>query len=177
MKLSDTNGSPLADISSYRRLIVRLIYLTTTRPDISYIVNQLNQFLSSLTTIHQQAAIRLLKYIKGTPGLGLLFPTNSDMKLKAYSDSDWARCPDTRRSVIGFNVCLGNALISWKLKKQNTVLRSSCEAEYRALADTTCEMQWLTYLLHDLNIPTLGPALIYCDNNSAIHIARKPILP
>ena len=128
LKLSNTNGSPLANISSYRRFIGRLIYLTTTRPDISYAVNQLSQFLSSPTTIQQRAALRVLKYVKGTPGLGLLFPTNFDMKLKAFSDFDWAGCPNTRRSMTGFSVYLANALISWKSKKQNIVSRSACEA-------------------------------------------------
>ena len=174
LKLSKSDGSLSADISSYRRLTGRLIYLTTIRPDISYSVNQLSQFLSSPTTTHHQAALWVLKYIKGTPSLGLFFPSNSDMKLKAYSDSDWAGCPDNQRSVIGFSVYLGNALISWKSKKQNTIPRSSYEAEYRALTATTCELQWLTFLLHDLNITTPDPALIYCDNNSTIHIARNP---
>ena len=98
-KLLKTNGVPFADISFYRRLIGRLIYLTTTRPDISYSINQLSHFLSCPTTTHHQATLRVLKYNKGTLELNLFFPSSPDMNLKAYSDSDWVGCPNTRRSI------------------------------------------------------------------------------
>ena len=174
IRLSKEGGEPLSDASAYRRLIGRLIYLTTTRPDLSFAVNQLSQFLSSPTTLHHQAATRILRYIKGTPGLGLFFSAQSDLRLRAYCDADWATCVDTRRSVTGFCVYLGDSLISWHSKKQHTVSRSSCEAEYRSIAVTTCELQWLTFLLQDLQLPIPGPASIYCDNTSAIHIAHNP---
>ena len=173
-RLSKSQGEPLTDITGYRRMIGRLLYLTTTRPDISFSVHQLSQFLASPTSAHHQAALRILNYIKGTTGVGLLFPSTSDLKLQAYSDADWAGCPDTRRSITGYCIYLGDALISWKSKKQSTISRSSCEAEYRALAATTCELQWLSYLLKDFNISSPSPATIFCDNASAIHIARNP---
>ncbi|WVY96489.1 hypothetical protein V8G54_028640 [Vigna mungo] len=150
------------DAASYRRLIGKLIYLTTTRPDITFAVNHLSQFLSAPTTAHQQATGLILRYLKGTPGA-------------AFCDSDWAACPDTRRSVTGFTVYLGNSLISWRSKKQPTVSRSSSEAEYRSLASTVCEIQWLTYLLNDLHVAHTSPALIYCDNQSAIQIASNQV--
>ncbi|WVZ17643.1 hypothetical protein V8G54_010625 [Vigna mungo] len=166
------NGDAAA---SYRRLIGKLIYLTTTRPDITFAVNHLSQFMSAPTTTHQQATTRILRYLKGTPGTGIHFPCNSTIQLKAFCDSDWATCPNTRRSVTGFTIYLGNTLISWRSKKQSTVSRSSSEAEYRSLASTVCEMQWLTYLLHDLHVTYTTPALIYCDNQSAIQIASNQV--
>jgi len=69
------------------------------------------------------------------------------MHLKAYSDSDWATCPDSRRSLTGFSVFLGESLVSWKSKMQQTISKSSSEAEYKALGATTYELQWLTFLL------------------------------
>ncbi|RVX14614.1 putative mitochondrial protein [Vitis vinifera] len=78
--------------------------------------------------------------------------TRPDLAYAAYSDSDWGGCIDTRRSVTGFTVFIGDSLISWKSNKQPTISRSSVEAEYRALATTTCELQWLVYLLADLNV-------------------------
>lgn len=172
--LSSTQGVPLAaaDSSSYRRLIGRLIYLTNTRPDITFSVNKLSQFVSAPTTIHQQAAFRILRYLKNAPGNGIFLSAASIPQLKAYSDSDWATCPETRKSVTGFSIYLGESLVSWKSKKQQTISRSSSEAEYRALAATTCEIQWLTYLLRDLHVFFTQPALLYCDNQSAIGLHR-----
>ncbi|WVY93352.1 hypothetical protein V8G54_032440 [Vigna mungo] len=93
--------------------------------------------MAALTSAHQQAATRILRYLKGTPGIFL--PHNSTIQLKALCDSDWATCPNTHRSVTGFTVYLGSSLVS-----------CSFEAEYRSLASTVCELQWLTYILHDL---------------------------
>ncbi|XP_014496675.1 uncharacterized protein LOC106758250 [Vigna radiata var. radiata] len=174
-RLSATTGTSLSDPTAYCRLIGRLIYLTTTRPNITHAVHHLSQFMSASTTAHSQAIFRILRYLKSTPGLGLFFSSTSSLQLKAFNDSDWAGCIDTRRSITSFSVYLGDSLISWRSKKQPTVSRSSSEAEYRALATTTCELQWLTYLLDDLYILVQRPALLYCDNQSALQIAANQV--
>ena len=144
--LSNTKGAPLAavDSSSCCRLIGRLIYLTNTRTYIAFSVNKLNQFVSAPITVHQQAAFRILWYLKNAPGNGIFLLAASAPQLKAYSDLDWATCLETRKFVTSFNIYLGESLISWKSKKQQTISRSSSEAEYHALAVTTCNIQWLT---------------------------------
>ncbi|RVW88920.1 Retrovirus-related Pol polyprotein from transposon RE2 [Vitis vinifera] len=175
LKLSANDTNFYEDPSGYRRLIGRLLYLTLTKPDLAYSVQVLNQFLAKPAVSHHQAAIRVLRYLKATPGQGLFFPSSSDFQLKGFSNSDWAGCVDTRRSVTGFAIFLGNSLISWKSKKQVTVSRSSAEAEYRALATTTCEIQWLLYALQDLDIKHSQSALLYTDSKSAMSIATNPV--
>lgn len=142
----------LTDVDSYRRLVGCLIYLTITRPDICYIVQYLSQFMHSPKQSHWHAALRVVRYIKGSPGLGLLLPSCSDLDLFAYCDADWTTCPMTRRPLTGYCIKLGRSLISWYCKKQNTVSRSFAEAEYRAMATITCEIVWLVGLLQDMGV-------------------------
>ncbi|XP_042940592.1 uncharacterized mitochondrial protein AtMg00810-like [Carya illinoinensis] len=175
LKLTANDSDLYEDPSAYRKLIGRLLYLTLTRPDLAYSVQVLSQFLAKPAVSHYQAAVRVLRYLKATPGQGLFFLASSEMQLKAFSDSDWAGCIDTRRSVTGFAVFLGNSLILWKSKKQLTISRSSAEAEYRALAATTYEVQWLNYALQDLQIHHSQPTLMYTDSKSAMSIASNPV--
>jgi hypothetical protein len=175
IKLHSDSSSPFSDVPAYRRLIGRLIYLNNTRPDITFITQQLSQFLSNPTIIHHNPALRTLRYLKGCPGKGLFFPRHSSLSLQGFTDADWAGCLDTRKSISGHCFFLGNSLISWRTKKQTTVSRSSSEAEYRALASATCELQWILYLLHDLHITCSKLPVLYCDNQSALHIAANPV--
>lgn len=105
----------------------------------------------------------------------MLLSAHSDLQLTAYSDADWGSCKITRRSVTGFCITLGSSLISWKSKKQPTVSRSSSEAEYRSMADTTCEIVWLRSLLSELGVPQHSATTLYCDNVSALYIAANPV--
>nr|XP_027186543.1 uncharacterized protein LOC113784530 [Cicer arietinum] len=175
LKLSITYGQPLSNVTIFRQLIDKLLYLTNTRPNISFSVNMLSQFLSAPTDIHLNVALRILRFIKNSPRKGLFFPANSSFSIKGFCDSDWGACSDTRRFTTGFCFFLGSSLISWKSKKQPTVSRSSSEAEYRALAQATCEAQWLLFLLCDFHSIHPKLVVIYCDNKSALHIASNPV--
>nr|KYP45329.1 Retrovirus-related Pol polyprotein from transposon TNT 1-94 [Cajanus cajan] len=173
--LYQDEGPAYLDIPGYRRLIGRLLYLTTTRPDICFATQQLSQFLANPRIQHYKAAQRVLRYLKGCPGKAIFFSRSSSLQLMDFSDADWGGCPDTRRSVSGYCFFLGHSLISWRSKKQLTVARSSSEAEYRALASASCELQWLSYLLFDLHVTCSKAAVLYCDNQSALHIVANPV--
>ncbi|XP_058076147.1 uncharacterized mitochondrial protein AtMg00810-like [Magnolia sinica] len=139
-KLSNKNGDILSDPTPYRRIVGRLTYLTITRPEIVYSVQTLSQFMSQPRRPHWDAALRILRYLKGTPGQGLFTSSSSSFTLKGYCDSNWASCPMTRRSLTGYCPFLGDSPLSWKSKKQSTVSRLSAEAEYHSMATVTCEL-------------------------------------
>ncbi|XP_070020253.1 uncharacterized mitochondrial protein AtMg00810-like [Nicotiana sylvestris] len=174
-KLKTDCGDLLAQPESYRSLVGKLLFLTYTSPDICFGVQHLSQFLQSPRVPHMDAALHMLRYLKGTHDLGLLYSYSSDFTILAYSDSDWAAFPDTRGSVTKFCVFLGDSLISWKSKKQHVMSLSSVEAEYRALSKVVTELTWLTRVLADLGVQVSHPIFVFCDNQAAIHIAKNPI--
>jgi len=120
-----------------------------------------------------EAALWVVRYLKGAPGQGLFFSSNSDFRLKAYCDSNWTGCPLTMRSTTGYCVFLGRSLISWRSKRHKTVSLSSAEAEYRAMTRACCELTWLHYLLRDLGLTHHESALLFCDNKVALHVASN----
>ncbi|XP_042956257.1 uncharacterized mitochondrial protein AtMg00810-like [Carya illinoinensis] len=168
VKYRKDEGDLLNDPTLYRRLVGSLIYLTTTRPDISYAVHQVSQFMSSPWHLHLVAVRCIIRYLRGSPTHGLFFPTGSSLQLVAYSDADWVGCPDTHRSTTGWCMFLGDALISWRCKKQDHVSKSSTEAEYRAMSTGCSEIVWLRGLLKELGFPQTTSTPLHADNTSAI---------
>ncbi|GKA16810.1 retrovirus-related pol polyprotein from transposon RE2 [Tanacetum coccineum] len=130
-------GRLFEDPEQYRRLVGRLIYLYFTRPDLAYSVHILSHFMQNPQIEHWEAAIRVVRYLKGSPGQGVILRNNCDLQLRGWCDTDWAGCPLTRRSLTGWLVYLGDSPISWKTKKQHIVSRFFAEAEYRSMALTT----------------------------------------
>lgn len=174
-KLTEDVGDPLPDAYVYQQLIGKFIYLTLTRPDISFAIHVLSQYMHKPTNVHFQAAKRVMRYLSGSPSKGILLASSSAATLSAYCDSDWAGCPNTRRSTSGFCVMLGHSPVSWKSKRQTVVARSSAEAEYRSMALTICEVMWLHQLLKDLGLTHLESTPLFCDNQAAISISANPV--
>ncbi|GJR07274.1 uncharacterized mitochondrial protein-like protein [Tanacetum coccineum] len=141
-----TNGDPFSDPTLYCSLVGALQYLTITKPELSYAVNQVSKFLHAPTNDYFQAVKRILRYVKGNLSFGLAFN----------------RSP-----------CVN--LVSWSAKKQPTVSHSSCESEYRDLANTAFKVVWLTSLLRELQVPLPSIPVLYCDNKSAIFLSQNPV--
>ena len=118
---------------------------------------------------------RILRYLKGTNNHGLHLTKSPNLTLTAYSDADWAGCPDTRCSTSGFCVFLGDNMVSWSSKRQMKVSRSSAEAEYRAVAHAVAETTWLRQLLTELHQPIQQATIVYCDNVSACYLSANPV--
>ena len=163
----------LEDAGLYRRLVGKLIYLTVTRPDISYAVSVLSQFMQAPRAIHLEGVYRVLAYIKRAPGKGLLYRRHGHLRIEAYSDSGFAGDKEDRKSHGGYATYVGGNLVTWRSQKQSIVSRSSAEAEYRAMADTTAELLWLRSLLTELGFPPGEPMQMYCDNLAATFIASN----
>jgi len=175
VKYCSAEGDLLPDPTLYRQLVGSLNYLTITRPDISFAVQQVSQFMQAPRHLHLVAVRRIIRYLLGTSTRGLFFPSGSEIQLNAFSDSDWAGCPDTRRSVTGWCMFLGDSLISWKSKKQDRVSKSSTESEYRAMSTACSEIVWLRGLLAEIGFPQSNPTPLHADNTSAIQIATNPV--
>ncbi|GJS02720.1 ribonuclease H-like domain-containing protein [Tanacetum coccineum] len=166
-----SDGDVVSDPTLYRSLAGSLQYLTFTRPDISYAVQQVCLYMHDPREPHFSALKRILRYIQGTLDYGLQLFSSSTTDLVAYSDADWAGCPTTRRSTSGYCVFLGNNLLSWSSKRQPTLSRSSAEAEYRGVANAVAETCWLRNLLRELHTPLSSATLVYCDNVSAVYLS------
>ena len=124
---------------------------------------------------HLAALKRILHYVRGTLDLGLHLRASNQTELVVYSDADWAGCPNTRKSTLGYAVFLGDNLVFWSSKRQNTVSRSSAEAEYRAVANAVAEASWLHQLLAELHTPLGQATLVYCDNISTVYMSANPV--
>ncbi|KAI3514468.1 hypothetical protein L1887_12893 [Cichorium endivia] len=169
------DGEPFDDPTLYRSLAGALQYLTFTRPDIAYAVQQICLFMHDPRVPHFLAPKRILRYLKGTITHGIHIRPPVVDRLVSYSDADWAGCSMTRRSTSGFCVYLGDNLVSWSSKRQHVVSRSSAEAEYRGVANVVAEAAWLRNLLLELHCPLTRATIVFCDNVSAMYLASNPV--
>ena len=176
-KLSVYDGTPLGpeDATRYRSVVGALQYLTLTRPDISFAVNKVCQYLHAPTSAHWTAVKRIFRYLKPTISIGLRIIKSPSTLVSGFSYADWAGCVDDRRSTGGFAIFFGCNLVSWSERKQATVSRSSTEAEYKAMANATAEMIWIQSVLRELGIKSPPAARLWCDNIGATYLSANPV--
>ncbi|KAJ9546787.1 hypothetical protein OSB04_019330 [Centaurea solstitialis] len=162
------------DQKVYRSMIGSLLYLTATRPDIMFSTCFCARFQANPKESHLAAVKRILRYLKGTPELGLWYPKDSSFELISFTDSDYGGCKLDRKSTSGSCQFLGDKLVSWTSKKQNCVSTSTAEAEYVAAASCCSQVLWMKTQLLDYGYK-LKRVPIYCDSESAIAITSNPV--
>ncbi|KAM0986195.1 hypothetical protein ACFX14_013409 [Malus domestica] len=159
----------------YQRLVGKLIYLGHTRPDIAYAVSVVSQFMHAPSEAHMDAVNRILRYLKSSPGRGLMFARHGHLDVEGHTDVDWAGFVTDRRSTSRYFTFVGDNLVSWQSKKQKVVSRSSVKAEYRGMAYGVCELLWIRNLLGELRFKPKHAMQLNCNNKAAIDIAHNPV--
>ena len=151
-KLKKGESTKLDNPSFYRGVVGSLQYAVLTRPELAYSVNKLSQYMSDPRQSHWTACKRVLRYLKSTANMCLKFQKSEHLDLIAYTDADWGRDLDDRRSISGYCVFLGDNLVAWSSRKQGMVARSTVESEYRAIALCTTEITWINSLFGELKL-------------------------
>ena len=168
-------GELFEDPERYKRLVGKLNYLTVTHPDIAHSVSVVSQYMSSSTVDNWAAVEHILRYLKGALGQGILYSNHGHNRVECFIDADWAGLKEDKKSTSGYCVFVDGNLVSWKSKNKGVVSCSSAELEYRAMAQSVCEIMWLHQLLMEVGIKNVVPAKLWCDNQDALHIASKPV--
>ncbi|GJZ14333.1 ribonuclease H-like domain-containing protein [Tanacetum coccineum] len=162
-------------LTEYQNLIGKLIYLTHTIPNIAYSIHCLIQSMHKALKSRIKIALKVLRYLKGSPSKGIHISKNKNTSLEVFVDAEWAKCVVTRKSVTVFCIFFNGSLVSWKSKKQKTLSKSSTEAEYRVIASATSETIWILKILKYLNWGHFIPAKEFCDSQAVIKIAANPV--
>jgi len=160
----------------YKQLVGSLMYVTVTRPDIMYVVGLISRYMTDPKEEHMQIAKRVLRYLKGTLNFGLWYRKVDKLKLTAYTDSDYARDVDDRKSVSGYMFMINDAAVNWSLKKQGIVTLSSTEAEYVVATASACHCVWIKEVLRQIGVEDCDCVNIYCDNSSTIKLSKNPVM-
>lgn len=174
-KLWATDGKLLSDPTLYRKVVGKLTFLRNRRMVVSYSAQHLSQIMQTPREPHLKASYHVLTNLRQDPMMGIFISNKPDLTINAYCDSDSTAYPYSRKSVSGYLVRMGNSPISWKSKKQATVLLSSAKVEYRVVRQVVSEIVWLERLLTELCEYFPFQLHVFCDSQSAVHISRNPV--
>ena len=175
-KLMKNGNGVRIDNTFYRKIVGSLMYLTATRLDVMFVVSLINRFMDYLTKLHLLLAKRILRYLKCTIDFGVFYKKGGNEELIAYTNSDYDRDLDNRKSTSGYVFMLSSGAMSWSSKKQLVVSLSTTEPEF--LVATSCAYQaiWLRRILEGLSHAQHDSTTIYCDNNSTIKLSKNPVM-
>ncbi|RVW16805.1 Retrovirus-related Pol polyprotein from transposon RE1 [Vitis vinifera] len=175
LKLSKDESGKGVDETLYRSMIGSLLYLTASRLDITFSVGVCARYQACPKESHLIALKRIIRYIAGTLELGLWYPFDTHSDVACYTDADWAGNVDDRKNTSGGCFYIGNCLVVWMSKKQNSISLSIAEAEYIATGSCCSQLLWIKQILRDYRIDQ-GTIVVFCDNTSVINISKNPVL-
>jgi len=171
----DKSGEPM-DATEYRKMVGCLRYLLHTRPDLAYSVGMTSRFMKRPTVMHMRAIKQILRYLKGTIEMGLVYTqVGGEEVLVGYTDSDLSGDLVGRRSTGGMAFYLNGNLITWCSQKQKTMALSSCESEFMAAIVAAMQAIWLRNLLSEVTATKTKVVALFVDNNSAIALMKNPV--
>ncbi|XP_038875145.1 secreted RxLR effector protein 161-like [Benincasa hispida] len=173
LKLTKDHEGKKVNSTLYKQKVGSLMYLIATRLDIMYVVSLISRFMESPTELHLFAAKRILRYLKRTPDLGILYQKEENLNLVGFSDSDYAGDLNDRKSTLGYVFIFGSGAISWSSKKQPIVTLSTTKAELVAATSCACQAIWLRNILENLHYKQEEASIIHCDNTSTIKLSRN----
>lgn len=175
-KLSRDENGVKVDSTLFKQIVGSLVYLTATRPDIMFCTSLISRYMENPTEMHLQATKRILRYIKGTIGFGVLYKKEGNQELLGYTNSDYAGDQNDRKSTSGYVFLMSSGAVSWSSKKQPVVTLSTTEAEFISATHCACQAVWLKRILKELRHDTCKPTVIYCDSVSAIKLSKNPVI-
>jgi hypothetical protein len=175
VKLEDGGETPLFDNTLYKQLVGSLLYLTHSKPDLSYAIGVVSRFMQEPHELHWKVAKCILRYVQGTITFGIHYATNSTLDLIRFTDSDWAGDSTDRKSTSGYSLSLGSGPICWSSKKKDAISLSSVEVEYRGVVKITIHAMWLQHFLTELGIQFHRSIIIWCENQSTLKFCTDPV--
>lgn len=164
LKLGKNKGT-LVDTTQYQKLVGKLIYLLYTQPDITFAVSLVSLFMHSPHEKHLEVVYRIIRYLKSTPGKGLLFKKNKQRGVKVYTDVDWTESITNRRSTSRYYTFVWGNMVTWKSKKQSVVAQSNVEAKFKTMTHGIRKMLWLKCVLEELRTSSSETVLSQQSNH------------
>jgi hypothetical protein len=176
-KLSKDEDGVKVDSTLYKQIVGSLMYLTATRPDMTFIVSLISRYIEHPIEMHLQATKRVLRYVKGTIGFGVFYKKGGNHELLGYTDSDYTGDQNERKSTSRYMFLMSSGAVSWSSKKQPLMVTlSTTEAEFISATYSSCQVVWLRRILKELCHDQCKATVVYYDNVSAIKLSKNPVL-
>lgn len=175
-KMCKNEGGVKVNETYFKQMVGSLMYITSTRPDMMFVVSLISRFMSRPTELHFQAAKRAMRYLRGTVNYGILYKKRGVEELMAFADSDYVGDVEDRKSNSGYAFLMNGSVVAWSSKKQPIVTLSITEAEFVAAAACACQAIWMRRILKEFGYTQEGCTTVMCDNSSAIKLSKNPVM-